>query len=83
MGTSSYVTCPICRKTYRCGYGSYSSHDCRVGWQMWRHDGHDAVDWQSDWAWIEGDDLVWQSFDGYDVWVPGAAKFEQIDDTGG
>lgn len=80
MGTASFVTCPKCKKTHDCGYGSYTSHGFRVSDALKEHEGHEAVDWQSDWAWLEGDDLVMQSFAGWDVWIPGAAKFEQVEE---
>jgi len=79
MGTSSHVTCPKCKKNYYCGYGSYTSHEYRIDPVMKEHEGHGAVSWQPEWAWIKGDDLVEMTLYGYRVWIPGAGKFDEVD----
>lgn len=58
MGCDTFVTCPKCRVTVDCGYGSYRSHDNRAEKALHDHAGHGAISWSSDYTFHLGDDLM-------------------------
>lgn len=58
MGCDTLVSCPQCRVTIDCGYGSYRRFDERAERGLAEHREHGAVSWSHDYAFHEGDDLM-------------------------
>lgn len=78
MGCDTLVSCPKCKVTIDCGYGSYRTFYVRAERGMAEHREHGAVSWSHDYAFREGDDLM---VDGMPpkVLVASEKKFKKAD----
>lgn len=58
MGCDTFVSCPQCRVTHDCGYGSYGTFDERAALFLMVHEHCEGVQrWSSDYTFHQGPDL--------------------------
>lgn len=81
MGCGTEIACITCKKTYWCGYGSYSRfRERQAKFPFHEHQGHDLRSFSEDWTSEYPAPHLW-GFGGYEpdyILVPDYQSYEQL-----